>query len=173
MAELLAEWALGYPVTPFQGNRATERGHMVEPEAMDYFAMLRDAEPTKPGFVYRDESRMVGASPDFMVDGEPGELKCPELPGVHLVRLIRGELPREYFQQCQGQMWVTGAEQCHFMDYFPTLPPLCVTVERDDKFQAALDEHIPTFIAELLEGRKKLEGMGITPATPDMTKDAA
>lgn len=164
IAELVAEWALGYSVASFGGNAATERGHILEPEALDYFTMLTDAEVERVGFVYRDDDRMVGCSPDFMHGNDPGELKCPENPGIHLVRLVRDELPRDYFAQCQGQIWVTGGARCHFMSYFPSLPPLYVTVEPDDAFQAALDKHIPAFISELLEAREKLIAMGVTPA---------
>ena len=162
MADLVAERVLGYSVVEWQGNRATERGHALEPDALEYYGFLTDSAPAKVGFVYRDDEKMVGCSPDFMV-GErvTGELKCPMEPGIHLIRLAMDELPREYMLQVQGQIWVTGAERADFLDYYPELPPLLVSVEPDEKIFAAFDEHIPAFIDELLETEAKLRAMGL------------
>ena len=41
LAELLAAWCLGEPVTDFLGTDATERGHVLEPEARKYYAFQR------------------------------------------------------------------------------------------------------------------------------------
>ena len=67
MAELLAEWALGQPVSEFMGTDWTERGHMLEDAAREYYGVIRDVEPRTVGFLYRDESRTCGASPDSLV----------------------------------------------------------------------------------------------------------
>ena len=161
-AELLAEWALGVDAGEIYTD-AMERGKVLEPEAFEYFAFHTDLEPTKCGLVYRDESRMVACSPDGLVTTEAGlELKCPGA-GKHLVYLARGVCPAEYWPQVQGCMYVTGRPLWWFMSYFPNLPPFIVLVGRDDKYQAALDLHIPTFIAELLEGRERLRALGVHP----------
>ena len=164
LGELLAEWALGKPVTEFGGNDWTERGQALEPDARDCYAFEADCEPTTVGLVLRDEAGMCGASPDALV-GESGllELKCP-MAGKHLVYLSRDELPRAYAAQVQGQLWVTGRAWCDFMSYYPGLPALIVRVEPDERFHAALDESMPVFINELLTGRDRLRSLGIVPA---------
>ena len=43
-----------------------------------------------------------------------------------------------------------------------------MSVEPDDKLQAAMDEHIPTFIAELLAGRERLRALGVEPAMQEV-----
>ena len=125
--------------------------------------------------MYRDEDRMAGCSPDFMVESVgtasqslevalppiPGELECP-LPHNHLIWLIEGGVPREHFPQCQGHIWVTEAPFCEFMSYCPELPPLYVRVMPDEGYQKALDKHLPTFIGEILNGRDRLRDMGVT-----------
>ena len=164
MAELLAEWALGEPVTEFGGNDWTERGQALEPDARACYAFQADCEPQHVGFVLRDKGRMCGASPDALV-GSDGllELKCP-MAGKHLLYLARNELPLEYVPQVQGQLWITGREWCDFMSYYPSLPPFIKRIAPDARFQAALDEYMPLFIEELLTGRGRLRELGVVPA---------
>ena len=162
--ELVAEWVLGEPTVKFGGNDWTERGQVLEPEARKYYAFQRDLEPQTVGFIYRDETRMCGCSPDGLV-GDDGllELKCP-MAGKHLQYLVGDKVPREHKTQVQGQLWVTGRAWCDFMSYHPGLPPFIKRVEPDPKLQAALDEHMPEFLEELLAGRERLRSLGVVPA---------
>ena len=68
MGELLAEWALGEPYADFE-NEWTERGKLLEPEALEYYAFVRDVTPAKVGFVYRDSARLVRVQPGRHVHG--------------------------------------------------------------------------------------------------------
>ena len=160
LGELLAEYCLGEPYSDFGGTDATERGRVLEPDARRYYSFHRDAEVESVGLIYRDDSRMVGASPDGLV-GADGllELKCPS-PGKHLVWLSQGVLPREHMAQCQGALWTTRLAWLDFMSYHPQLPPFIVRAEPDEKYQAALDKNIPEFIEEILCGREKLREQG-------------
>ena len=72
-------------------------------------------------------------------------------------------LPTDYKAQVQGQLWVTGRAWADFMSYCPELPPFLIRVEPDPKFQAALDDHMPVFHAELMAGRARLLDKGVTP----------
>ncbi len=167
MAELLAEYFLGHPVTEFDGNVWTERGKALEPDAFALYAFHVDSEPRTTGIVYRDESRLFGASPDGLVDPDGGlELKAP-MPGTHLLWLARGECPPQHWCQVQASIWATGRKWWDFMSYYPDLPPLIVRVEPDATYQAALDKHIPAFIGELLSGRERLRELGVEPALED------
>ena len=161
LAELLAEWALNEPADDFLGTDWTERGKMIEPDAFEYYGIQHDADPSKIGFVYKDESRLIGCSPDALV-GDDGlvEFKCP-MAKTHLVYLIRGVCPPEYMLQVQGQLWVCSREWCDFMSYYPGLPPMILRVVPDEKYQDALDKYMSIFVEEMLEGRQKLRDMGI------------
>ena len=164
IAELLAEYFLGEPVAEFGGTEAMERGKLLEPDARSYYGFHRDEDPQTVGFIYFDETKTVGCSPDGLV-GEDGllELKCPAA-GTHLLWLARGECPREHVPQVQGQLWVTRRKWCDFVSYFPSLPPFIIRVQADERYQDGLDEHLPTFVAENLAGRDRLREMGINPA---------
>ena len=112
------------------------------------------------GLIYRDDSRMVGCSPDGLV-GEDGllELKCPMAP-THLLWLCRGVMPHVHRAQVQGQIWVSGRSWCDFMSYHPQLPPLLVRVEPDERYQAALDDLMPKLVTEVLTERERLRELG-------------
>ena len=165
LAELVAEWALG-PVETFQGTQWTERGLEMEPEARRFLAFAEDVECSEAGLVYRDESRMIAASPDGMLSGGmPVEIKCP-MPATHLMWLVGDVVPREHAIQCQGHLWVTGAPSGMFLSFhggLSPLPPLLVHTRPDPEIQEAFDEHLPVFVKEVLEARAKLKAMGVKP----------
>ena len=160
-AELLSEWVFGEPAKDFD-TAWTERGKALEPDARRYYSFHTDTEAQTVGFCLRDDG-IAGASPDSLV-GDDGllELKCPR-EDTHLLYLARGVLPTDYKVQVQGQLWVTGRAWADFMSYAPELPPMLVRVEPDKKFQAALDDHMPTFHAELMAGRERLREKGVEP----------
>ena len=190
-AELLSEWVFGEPAKDFD-TTWTERGKVLEPDARRYYSFHTDTEARTVGFCVLTEGEMkvragliaegeeleapngfggarpttdpaVGASPDGLV-GDDGllELKCPR-EDTHMLYLARGVLPSEYRAQVQGQLWVTGRAWADFMSYCPELPPFLIRLEPDPKFQAALDDHMPVFHAELMAGRQRLIEKGVTP----------
>ena len=167
LAELLAEWALGEPISEFVGNEWTERGHMLEPEARTYYSFHRDLDVDTVGFIYRDDAHMSGCSPDGMV-GEDGllELKCPSA-GKHLLWLSRGRVPPEHKMQAQGALWVSGRAWLDWMSFYPNFPPLLIRVMPDPKIQSALDVAIPEFITQVIAGRERLVNLGVQPNEED------
>ena len=170
MGELLAEWALG-EADEFGGTDWMERGKVLEPDARKHYAFHRDLQPDRVGFIYRDEERMVGCSPDGLLEGGALELKCPKA-STHLIYLAGGLCPKKFWPQVQGHVWVTQLKWCDLMSYHPGLPPLIIRVEPDDSYQSALDEHMPAFIGEVLDARDRLRDMGVVPfGDPDQPLD--
>jgi len=165
MAELLAEWALGAPDDEFN-SEWMQRGNILEPYAFKAYAFLFDAFPSKVGFCLTDDA-LVGCSPDALVGEDGGlELKCPKA-GTHLIYLFRDKVPNEYFCQVQASMWITGRPWWDFGSYYPELPFFVKRSTPDEKYHKGLDEHIPTFVAELEEGKKRLVEMGVEPIMED------
>ena len=159
MAKLLADWYFGEPVSDWQGNEWTDRGSALEQDAFDYYSFFTDSDVKKCGFIWRDESKEVGCSPDGLA-GDDGliELKCPAVH-THLMYLFQDRVPPEYYTQVQGQIWVSGRSFCDFMSYYPDMPPLVVRVAPDPILQDAFDQHLPKFLDEIREGREKLKAM--------------
>lgn len=174
MAKLLHEWLTGASAEEFGGNKWTEHGHEHEGAAGDWFASVTGEQLERIGFVFRDDTRTVGCSPDLWRPGEYGvELKCPA-GWTHIQWLADGGVPREYVMQVQFSLWVTHLPRWYFMSYAASpsdgwlapwkpgayLPPLLVEVAPDARYQDALSEHVPTFVAEMLERREQLLALG-------------
>ena len=158
LAELTAEYLTGEPYADFGGTEWMDRGRALEPDARASYQLDRGATVQQIGFVFRDEKRLVGCSPDGLV-GDDGllELKCPSAP-VHIKYLVAG--CGQYYSQLQGQLWVTGRKWVDFMSYHPDLPEYITRVGPDPAYQAALDKALPEFLADLVAWRERLVEMG-------------
>ena len=168
LATLLAEWALGqqWDLHVSKSEWVT-RGLELEPQARAWYEVVY-ADVEEVGFVWRDEERMVGCSPDGLV-GDDGmlELKCPA-PGTHVLYLSNPALMlKDYWWQVQGQMWVAGREWCDIMSFCPGLPEVLERVRPDEKAFDALDTHMPVFVEEIREGRAALREKGVGPDEED------
>ena len=118
------------------------------------------------GFVFKDEDRLVGCSPDALIydlddtdllNPVTGlEIKCPKMK-THVAQLLNGGLPAEKFQQVQGSMWVCGFHSWEFISYHPGMAEFRLTVRRDYKFTVALDSEMIMFLDELDEVYNQLK----------------
>ena len=160
--ELLAEWLMGEPVS-IKESGWMQRGTEMEPDARAFYEFGADAEVTEAGFVFLDERRLIGCSPDGLV-GDDGlvEIKCPA-PHTHVGYLIDSRLPTAYIPQVQGALWVTGRQWCDFVSYSDTMESLIVRVNRDESYIAKMATLIEAFVATMLEERQILLSRGIRP----------
>lgn len=164
MLKLIGEVLTGESAEAFS-NVHTDRGHEMEGEARDLYAMLRDVEPRQVGFLRRGP---VGASPDSLIDDD-GLLEIKtKLPHLHLELLLAGELPKEHKAQCQGQLWIAGRQWLDFLSYWPGLPPFLVRVQRDDDYIAELQVAVGQFVTEMQEALAKIRA-----ASSMLTREAA
>lgn len=150
IARLAAEWLMGHPIETEQTSFMAW-GLMYEDEARRWYHLEKGIETERPGFIFMDDRRVIGCSPDSM----GLEIKCPS-PAVHVRYLLDGVLPSEYICQVQGLMYVTGAEEWDFLSYHPDLPPFLLRVERDPVFCARLGEELELAVAMLEEVKEKL-----------------
>lgn len=145
-------------------RKGTER----EGKARECYEFMTDDTTKEVGFVFKDESRRVGCSPDSLIydplidETAPVsglEIKCPKLSN-HVAQLLNPELPPDKFQQVQGCMWVCNFHSWEFISYFPDMDPLILTVQRDYKFTSALETEVLMFLDELDEIYKQLKDRG-------------
>ena len=147
MYQLAGEKITGIREETYQ-NASMLRGVEMEAEARKAFEYVYGTKVDQVGMCLTDD-KICGCSPDGMV-GEKGltEIKCPEIQ-THVGYLLDNKLPTKYFQQVQGQLFVTGREWCVFMSYYPGIKPLLVNVERDEEFIKKLDKELKLFNEEL------------------------
>ena len=150
--QLAGETITGIAEETYQ-NAAMERGKIVEAEARQLYSLVTGEEVKEVGFCISND---YGASPDGLV-GEKGllEIKCPNI-ATHVGYLLDNAMPVDYFQQTQGQLFVTGRAWVDFMSYYPGMKPLIVRVTRDEKFIFALADELNKFCTELKETVKKI-----------------
>jgi putative phage-type endonuclease len=67
------------------------------------------------------EIDMFSASPDWIVDGQPWEFKCPETK-THFLYLLDAGVPKQYQPQLAAQCLCMGVEQGFFVSYDPRAP---------------------------------------------------
>lgn len=126
-----------------------DRGAEREKEAVQFYELTKDVEIHRVGVCYLDEDKKFSCSPDGLV-GEKGlvEIKCPMI-ATHVAYLMDDDLPTEYFQQVQGQLFITGREWCDFLSYYPGLKPLLIRVLRDEEFIKKLESALKEFGKQL------------------------
>lgn len=137
------------------GNRHTERGCQLEPEAREVYSFEQNVQLKQVGFVTNDDGTL-GCSPDSLVIGDGLvcgglEIKCPDGP-THVSWLRSGELPPEYKAQVHGSLIVTGLPWWDFMAYCPPYPNLVIRVF-PDAFTDALRGHLARFLSEYQAAR--------------------
>ena len=91
------------------------------------------------------------------MDAKGLEIKCPE-PHTHIKYLREGILPKDYIQQVQGSMLVTGLKQWDFLSYHPTIKPFLITVDADLEYQEKMNAYIADFVEEMQEAIKIIKG---------------
>lgn len=144
--QLAAETITGEYVPTWDGNKHTERGHVMEPQVRDLYMATSALDCRQVGFMRRGR---IGCSPDTLV-GDEGLLEIKtKLPHLQIEAVLAGKLPSNHVAQVQGQLLVSGRQWCDFRSYWPGLPELRVRVYRDLPYLSTLNQELQVFIREL------------------------
>lgn len=154
LAKKLAEKWIGGPLPGFN-VWATEQGQILEEEAVPFFTLETGLAVERVGLCLTDDGR-VGCSPDGLIGEDCGlEVKCPMIE-THMKYLLSGIIPKDYAAQVHGSMYVTGRPRWMFLSYCRALPPLIVTIDRDEEIQEKIAEALADFLQALDVGMKRL-----------------
>ncbi len=156
MYQLAAECITKTKEESFQ-NFNMQRGIELESEAISMYEVVTGNKVKTVGLCLNDEAGSYGCSPDGFI-GEDGlvEIKCPT-SSIHVGYLLNNALPSEYFQQVQGQLFITGRKRVDFFSFYPGLKPLLVKVKPDKEFLKLLEIELKCFCKELKEITKKIK----------------
>ena len=133
---------LSQEITQGHTSDAMIRGTELEPEARENYEFITGNEVQEVGFIV-DLDDTYGCSPDGLIGEDGGiEIKCPL--GATMVKYLRSpdELVKNYWQQIQGCMFVTGRKWWDAFAYHPSTPHVLVRVERDDAYIELLEEQV-------------------------------
>lgn len=127
-------------------NAHMERGHVMEPEARNAYAFIRDETPAPVGFI---RNGRAGASPDSLV-GSNGLLEIKtKLPHLMVETILRNDLPPEHKAQCQGQLWISEREWVDLAAYWPGMPLFVHREYRDEPYIKKIAAAVGAFNSEL------------------------
>lgn len=135
----------------FEGNRHTERGHVLEPQARLKYSIRNDVELTSCGFVRRGR---FGYSPDSLVHDD-GCLECKSHEPHILIGMIDQGLkdkkwcPPQHKPQLQGALLATGREWIDLEAFWPGMASFSRRFYRDEKYIAFMAERIDAFNEEV------------------------
>lgn len=96
---------------------------------------------------------MVGGSPDGLVGKDKIiEAKCPYNSVIHTTYMIERAIPKAYYAQMQGNLWLTGRTVCDFISFDPRVKNgtrlAIIKVDRDEEYIAKLQGALAGFINE-------------------------
>lgn len=161
MYQLAAEAITGQ-VEQGYTNLNMEEGTVREDESRGLYELIEGVTVEQVGFVYPDEQKKYGCSPDGIINREHGLEMKNVIPKTQVLYLLENRLPPDYYQQVQGSLLVTGFDRWDFMSYSPGLPPLIVPVKRDEGFIEKLRKELDAFCLELATIIGKLKGMAFS-----------
>lgn len=141
LKRLAQEIITGEPSPPHYMSADMQRGHSMEDEARNMYALVHDEEIRRVAFIRNGPK---GASPDALVGDRGGlEIKT-QLP--HLKRD-----PSKHIAQIQGNIWVAERDFWDLIVYWPTLPLYSKRIWRDDVYVKNLATAVEQFNSELAE----------------------
>jgi len=153
---IAAEKVSGIKSEIFQ-TPAMLHGIETEAEAVQFYELSTGQETETVGFCL-DDSGLFGCSPDRLI-GDKGllEVKCPQ-PQTQVAYLLSPEdLERDYFQQVQGQLFITGRLWCDLLSYSRGLKPVIRRIEKDEQFITKLENTLTVFNKQLEQITEKIK----------------
>ncbi len=162
MAELVGQIATG-ELPEQMSFKQCDWGNEHEDSARALFELELGVDVEVPAFIYKDENKRFGISPDGLIVGKKIglELKCPYTTKVFIEFATCDKIKKEYIDQCQYSMWVTGYEAWYFANYDPRIKTKnlhWVLIERDQGFMDKYDEAAKNFTKDM---DSMLEKMGL------------
>lgn len=112
-------------------------------------------------FQQHPDHEFVGCTPDGLI-GEDGllEVKNPDSEN-HLFHILNGKQLKQYKDQIQGSLWVTGRDYCDFVSHDSRIEDerlkIHITrVDRDDKYISKMEERYEAFEEKVNKYKTKL-----------------
>ena len=153
MAELVGQIVTGLLPNEMSFKQC-EWGNEHEDSARALFELELGLDVEVPAFIYKDKNKRCGISPDGLIVGKKIglELKCPFTTKVFVEFATCDKIKKEYIEQCQYSMWVTGYDSWYFANYDPRIKTKnlhWVLIERDQSYMNKYDEAFKSFTKDM------------------------
>jgi hypothetical protein len=158
MLNLAGEILTGITAEDFQ-NEYMKRGKRMEPLALDWYERTHFADLQRVGFVRRTivqafaDEFFVGGSPDAYWSEQKRVIEVKTMMPRLIIPIAKkgtAAFPAEHWAQCQGYMWIMGADTCDLVIFYEgwRAPPK-FTIERDENYIDRLSSQVQVFVHEL------------------------
>ena len=147
----------GKPTPDQFKSKDMERGNELEPQARAMYELETGNDVEEITFIKLDDD--IGSSTDGLISDDKGltEFKCP-LHKTHMKYMIDpSKFEKEYWQQVQGEIWVSGRDYVDLVSFHPDFPLVIRKVLRDNKAVAEISIKVAAFVIDLKELVLKLE----------------
>lgn len=153
--QIAYERMTGEPIETYQ-SQAMKDGVENEPIARESYELETYNKVHEVGFI--EINSWIGVSLDGII-GEDGaiEIKCPQW-NTQMSYLESQEIPKNYYNQMQFQLYVSGRKWVDFYSWHPKLPSFLKRVERDEEKIKEIQEAIFKAIKEVEVIINKLKG---------------
>lgn len=149
-------------------SRAMEMGRIIEPEARAAWEALRGISVEQVGFVYHDDSKRWGCSPDglFETGGSFGVLEIKSLQRRAICDFMSQgddfEIPKDHYLQLIFNMWCCGATIGVYIVYFSSSRPILLErkVAIDDVLVAGFEKALPDFSDKIGKAEARFREIG-------------
>lgn len=148
LQKLAGEMVTGRVENPFELS-AFKRGKEMEPVSRLHFENVYGVDVEQVSFVFHDEHRRFGCSPDGLIGNHAGFETKDANCFLQRDRLLKRTLPTEHFQQVQGSLWICERETWHYRSYCHGMRPLDIEVHRDEEWIKKLAIELTLFCNEL------------------------
>jgi len=129
------------------GNSFTERGHMLEPIAIQQYENESFNVVESIGFVEKDS--WCGCSPDGLIgDNKLIQVKCP-IFRTQMEYHEKLKVPTNYYKQMQFELYTTKRESNIFYSYHPKLSAVEIEVFVDEIMQKEIDNRMKIAIEQV------------------------
>jgi predicted phage-related endonuclease len=150
--ELAAQRITGFIEESFQSYDMM-RGHIQEEIARDIYSENIE-KVTECGFITRTfENFIIGASPDGLINTKGGEETKSRVSKFQVQTIVENEIPKDYLNQVQASLFVSGREWWDFIQYSNGMPMYIQRIhpdlERFELFKEAC-ESIEEMIVDII-----------------------
>jgi len=123
----------------FKGNKATRRGHRLEPEAVRILEAIKGVKVHHTGFITNSNYPLAGYSPDGLI-GEDGLVECKAF-NEERHSGNRKRIDIEIQAQVQWGLFVSNRKWAYIVFYNPDLSPEdAIIIKRVERNEKAMDK---------------------------------
>jgi len=150
-AERIGSYTFSFDNSPVRWGKENERQALIE--YCDRTGI--EVEDVRTGTdAYTELNEFVGGTPDGICLPGVVEIKCPYTPQEHMRTVHQRDVPKQYFWQVHGHMFLTGADYCDFVSFDPRIADehfrmVIVRVARDPKLMDQLATRLNLAIEEV------------------------